>query len=83
MDLAEVEMFRGDTPGHWWEDGDSSRDAQHHEGRCMVESPSWADEVQDILVPQAEGCYCGGRSRLSSISVSDHVVRVTASQYTK
>ncbi|GLD58518.1 schwannomin-interacting protein 1 isoform X1 [Lates japonicus] len=72
----EGEVFmRKATTGHWWEDcgDDGNCDTQRQRGGrgCMVNSRSWAEELQDIFAPQAEDCYSGGRTRLSSISVSD------------
>ncbi|KAG7229307.1 hypothetical protein INR49_012965 [Caranx melampygus] len=68
---GEVFMRKAKT-GHWWEDyRDRNCDIQpQHGGRgCMVNSRSWAEELQDIFEPQAEDCYGGRRSRLSSISM--------------
>lgn len=76
MDMDEEEegevFMRKARAGHWWEDcgDDGSCDTQHHRGG-MVNSRSWAEELQDIFAPRAEDCYSGGRTRLSSISVSD------------
>lgn len=72
----EREVFmRQATMGHWWEDcgDDGNCDIQQQKaGRgCMVNSRSWAEELQDIFTPQAEDCHTGGRTRLASISVSD------------
>lgn len=71
----EGEVFtRKAKTGHWWEDyRDGNCDMQLQRGGrgCMVNSRSWAEELQDIFAPQAEDCYSGGRTRLSSISVSD------------
>ncbi|XP_070829967.1 schwannomin-interacting protein 1-like isoform X2 [Chaetodon trifascialis] len=76
VDMDEEEegeiCMRKATTGHWWEDcGDDGNCAIQHQrgGRgCMVNSRSWAEELQDIFAPQAEDCYSGGRTRLSSIS---------------
>ncbi|XP_039877721.1 schwannomin-interacting protein 1 isoform X2 [Simochromis diagramma] len=70
MDVDMDEEEEGDvftrkaTMCHWWED------AQHQGGRlgCMVNSRSWAEELKDIFAPQADHCYSGARTRLSSIS---------------
>lgn len=77
MDMDEEEeeevFLRKTTAGHWWEDSGDA-DIQHQDGAgrgCMVNSRSWAEELQDIFAPQAEVCYSGRRTRLSSISVSD------------
>lgn len=77
----EGEVFmRKATAGHWWEDcgDDGNCDTQQHQrggggGGCMVNSRSWAEELKDIFAPREEDCYSGGRTRLSSISVSDLV----------
>lgn len=78
MDVEEEgEVFmREATTGHWWMDcGNNGNDGgiQHQRGGRgrMVNSRSWAEELQDIFAPQTEDCYSGGRTRLSSISVSD------------
>ena len=66
-------VFLSRVTSSWWENCDGNVDA-HHQGRlrsCIVNDRSWAEELQDIFVPQAEGCYNGGRPRLSSISVSN------------
>lgn len=73
MDVDMDEEEEGDvftrkaTTCHWWED------AQHQGGRlgCIINSRSWAEELKDIFAPQADHCYSGARTRLSSISVSD------------
>ncbi|TDH05464.1 hypothetical protein EPR50_G00122670 [Perca flavescens] len=75
-DEEEGQVFmRKATTCHWWEDcgDDGNCDTQHQRGGRggMVNSRSWAEELQDIFAPQAEDCYSGGRTRLSSISVSD------------
>lgn len=72
----EGEVFmRKATTGPWWEDcvDDGNCDIQHQRGErgCMVNSRSWAEELQDIFAPQSEDSYIGGQTRLSSISVSD------------
>lgn len=70
MDMGEEEegevFTREATTGHWWED---YRDERGGRG-CMANSRSWAEELQDIFVPQAEDQYSGTRTRQSSISVS-------------
>ncbi|XP_034468976.1 schwannomin-interacting protein 1 isoform X1 [Hippoglossus hippoglossus] len=76
VDMDEEEegdlFMRKATAGHWWEDcgGDGNCDIHHQRGGrgCMVNSRSWAEELQDIFTPQAVDCYSGGRSRISSIS---------------
>ena len=72
--MDEEEVFtRGATTHHWWEDCDSSGDLQDHREvkGGMVNSLSWAEELQAIFVPPSEVCYSPRRTRLSSISVSD------------
>lgn len=81
VDMDEEEdgdvFTRTATAGQWWEDcrvyGHCDIQ-QHHGGRgCMVNSRSWAEELQDACVQQAGDsgqCYSGGQTRLSSISVS-------------
>ncbi|KAK2822379.1 hypothetical protein Q5P01_022444 [Channa striata] len=76
----EVFMRKGKT-GHWWEDceDDGNCEIQHQIGvrGCMVNSRSWAEELQDIFTPQAEDsgqCYSVGRTRLSSISAKIHCI---------
>ncbi|TMS10109.1 Schwannomin-interacting protein 1 [Larimichthys crocea] len=69
----EGEVFmRKATTGPWWEDcvDDGNCDIQHQRGErgCMVNSRSWAEELQDIFAPQSEDSYIGGQTRLSSIS---------------
>ncbi|XP_047446503.1 schwannomin-interacting protein 1 isoform X1 [Mugil cephalus] len=71
VDMDEEEegdvFTRKATTGHWWEDCDGSGERQHQrEGGCMVNSRSWAEELQDVFAPQV--CYNVGRTRLSSIS---------------
>lgn len=71
----EGEVFMRET-GHWWmdcgNDGNNGDIQRQRGGRGrMVNSRSWAEELQDIFAPQTEDCYSGGRIRLSSISVSD------------
>ena len=77
MDMDEEEeagevFMRKATTGPWWEDcGDNGNcDIQGGGRGCMVNSRSWAEELQDIFTPQAEDSYSEGRTRLSSISVS-------------
>lgn len=81
MDMDEEEdeevFTRKPTTGHWWQDCgvDGNSDIQQQIGArgCMVNSRSWADELQDIFERQAGDsgqCCSGGRTRLSSISVS-------------
>lgn len=81
MDMDEEEdgpvFTRKATTGHWWEDCgvDGNCDIQQQIGGrgCMVNSRSWAEEVQNIFVRQAGDsgqCYSGEQMRLSSISVS-------------
>lgn len=72
---TEGEVFtRMSTKGHWWEDGGDENDGNvqwQTGGRgCMVNSRSWAEELQDIFAPQTEDRYSGRQTRLSSISVS-------------
>lgn len=43
-------------------------------GGGMVNSRSWAEELQDIFVQQAEEYFDGRQTRRSSISVSDGTV---------
>ena len=77
VDMDEEEeagevFMRKATTGPWWEDcGDNGNcDIQGGGRGCMVNSRSWAEELQDIFTPQAEDSYSEGRTRLSSISVS-------------
>ena len=79
MDEEEegVVFMRKATTGQWWEDwrDDGNCDIQPQRegiGR-MVNSCSWAEELQDIFAPQTEDYYSGGRTRLSSISVSERL----------
>lgn len=60
------------TMDHCWYSCDGSSDTRHQKGlrRCMVNSRSWAEELQDIFAAQAEDCFNAARTRLSSISVS-------------
>lgn len=65
-------LMREATAGHWWEDCEDEGTQNHRGGRgFMVNSRSWAEELKDIFVPQAEKCYSGGQSTVSSISVSN------------
>lgn len=73
VDMDEEEegevLMKEVIKSHWWEDcGDN--DMQHQRRGCMVNSRSWAEELQDIFAPPAEDCYSGGHTRLSTISVS-------------
>lgn len=49
-------------------------DGTQQQRGCMVNSRSWAEELQDICARQAEEYYSGGQARRSSISVSDCAV---------
>lgn len=77
VDMDEEEegdvFTRKATAGHWWEDCDGNGERQHqNEGRGrMVNSRSWAEELRDVFAPEV--CYSGGRTRPSSISVSETV----------
>lgn len=76
VDMDEDEegeaFMRKAKAGHWWEeDSDCDTEPQRGGRGCMVNSRSWAEEIQDIFEPRAEDCYSEGRTRLSSISVSD------------
>lgn len=63
----EGEVFsREATTSHWWEDCLEEKGGSG----CMANSRSWAEELQDIFVPQTEDQYSGARTRQSSISVS-------------
>lgn len=83
VDMDEEEdgeaFMRKAKAAHWWEDCvDDYCDIQYQIGGrgFMVNSRSWAEELQDIFTPQAEDsglCNGGGRTRLSSISVSFHL----------
>lgn len=69
----------------WEHSGDNCMDQQRGEGG-MVNSRSWAEELQDIFVQQAEEFFVGSQTRRPSISVSDGIVmaqvliRATASK---
>lgn len=80
MDMDEEEegevFTRRATKGHCWERCGNDGTQQRRRGRgCVVNSRSWAEELQDICVRQAEEYYSGGQARRSSISVSDCAVR--------
>lgn len=80
MDMDEEEkgevFTRRATKSHCWERCGDDGTRQQRRGRgCMVNSRSWAEELQDICVQQAEEYYSGGQARRSSISVSDCAVR--------
>ncbi|KAK2895303.1 hypothetical protein Q8A73_014791 [Channa argus] len=77
MDEEEDEevFTRKANAAHWWENcgDDGNCDIQHEirERCCMVNSRSWAEELEDNFAPQAEDsgqCYSVGQTRLSSIS---------------
>lgn len=55
--------------GDWWEDcgEDGSCDVQKG---YMVNSRSWAEELQDLFTSQSETSHSGLQTRLSSTSVS-------------
>lgn len=79
MDMDEEEegevFTRRATKSHCWEGCGDDGTQQQREGRgCMVNSRSWAEELQDICVRQAEEYYGGGQARRSNISVSDCAV---------
>lgn len=71
----EGEVFtRKGKQSHCWEDcGENGTQQQRVEegGGSMVNSRSWAEELQDIFVQQAEEYFGGRQTRRSSISVSD------------
>lgn len=73
----EGEVFtRKATQSHCWvdcgEDGiQQQRGGGEGGGGGMVNSRSWAEELQDIFVQQAEEYFGGRQTRRSSISVSD------------
>lgn len=79
MDMGEEEegeVFQGKaTQSHCWDD--CGEDIIQHQrgggggGGGMVNSRSWAEELQDIFVQQAEEFFGGKQTRRSSISVSD------------
>lgn len=60
VDMGEVFMGRVGA-GQWWMDFGKG-DGTESERGFMVNSRSWAEELQE--------CYSGGAGRLSSISVS-------------
>lgn len=81
-DKGEV-FTRRATKSHCWEHCGDDGAQQRSGGRgCMVNSRSWAEELQDICVRQAEEYYSGGQARRSSISVSDCAARGSDSAQT-
>ncbi|KAI9544785.1 hypothetical protein NQZ68_001663 [Dissostichus eleginoides] len=70
MDEEEEEevVRRKATTGLWWEECGEDGNCDTLRG-SMVNSRSWAEELQDIFAPQTEDCYSGGRTRLPSISL--------------
>lgn len=74
VDEEEDEVFlKRVTSSSWWEDCNGISDAQNQRRlrSSVVNGHSWAEELQDVFVSQAEGSYNGGRPRVSSILVSD------------
>ncbi|RVE61670.1 hypothetical protein OJAV_G00174770 [Oryzias javanicus] len=63
-------LSRVNTMDQCWYGCDGSGHTQPQEGlkSCMVNSRSWAEELQDIFAGQAEDCLGVARTRLSSIS---------------
>lgn len=80
MDEEEegVVFTRKAAQSHCWErSGENGRDQQREGGGGgggMVNSRSWAEELQDIIAQQAEEYFVGRQTRRSSISVSDGTV---------
>lgn len=67
----EKEVLSGvNTTDQCWYICDGSGEPQKGLRSCMVNSRSWAEELQDIFAGQAEDCLGVTRTRLSSISVS-------------
>lgn len=83
MDDSDVDMdeeeegvvfTRKAAPSHCWEHSRDNGMEQQRGRSGMVNSRSWAEELQDIFVQQAEEYFVGRQSRRSSISVSDGTV---------
>lgn len=76
MDEEEEGVFftKKAAQSHCWEHcGENGTEQQRGEGQGgggMVNSRSWAEELQDIFAQQAEEYFVGRRTRRSSISVS-------------
>lgn len=79
MDEEEegVVFTRKAAQSHCWERSvENGTEKQRGGGGAggMVNSRSWAEELQDIFVQQAEEYLVGRQTRRSSISVSDGTV---------